>query len=148
MARPARIVIEGIENINPAVAGIPQRVLIVRDNLVPGNPIPGGDVPSWDISLNYTSVPYPNFTPVVVPMKPLERQFWRLVNASADTILDIQLQYDGKPQPLEVIALDGVPTGSQDGTAKGKSLRKTDILLAPAARVEFIVTGPASQFRI
>jgi FtsP/CotA-like multicopper oxidase with cupredoxin domain len=139
------IIVEGIENVNPAVAGLPERVMIIRDNLVPGNPTPGGSIPSWDLSLNYIPVPYPNFTPVVVPMKPLEKQFWRVVNASADTILDIQLVYDGTPQPLQVVALDGVPTGSQDGTARGKTVTETDILLAPAARAEFIVTGPASS---
>jgi FtsP/CotA-like multicopper oxidase with cupredoxin domain len=138
------IIVEGIENVNPAVAGLPERVMVIRDNLVPGNPTPGGAIPSWDLSLNYIPVAYPNFTPVVVPMKPLEKQFWRVVNASADTILDIQLQYDGTPQPLQVVALDGVPTGSQDGTARGKSVMETDILLAPAARAEFIVTGPAT----
>jgi FtsP/CotA-like multicopper oxidase with cupredoxin domain len=110
---------------------------------VPGNPDPGGATPSWDISLNYIPVPYPDFTPVVVPMKPLEKQLWRVVNASADTILDIQLQYDGNPQPLQIVGLDGVPTGSQDVNAAGKILTKTDILIPPAGRAEFIVTGPA-----
>ncbi len=138
------IIVEGIENVNPAVAGLPERVMIIRDNPVPGNPTPGGSVPSWDISLNYIPVPYPDFTPVVIPMKPLEKQFWRVVNASADTILDVQLRYDGKVQPLRVVALDGVPTGSQDGTAIGKTITETDILLAPAARAEFIVAGPAA----
>jgi FtsP/CotA-like multicopper oxidase with cupredoxin domain len=47
------------------------------------------------------------------------------------------------PQPLQVVALDGVPTGSQDGAAKGKTVNQTDILLAPAARAEFMVTGQA-----
>jgi FtsP/CotA-like multicopper oxidase with cupredoxin domain len=141
------IIVEGIEKVNPAVAGLPQRLMIVRDNLVPGNPHPGGDIPSWDISLNYIPVPYPDFTPVAVPMKPLEKQFWRLLNASADTILDIQLQYDGTPQPLQVVALDGVPTGSQDGTRRGKTVTQTDIFLAPAARAEFIVIGPAPTVR-
>jgi FtsP/CotA-like multicopper oxidase with cupredoxin domain len=109
---------------------------------VPANPTPGGTVPSWDLSLNYIPAPYPNFTPVVVPMKPTEKQLWRVVNASADTILDLQLQYDGTPQPLQVVALDGVPTGSQDGAARGMAVTQTDILLAPAARAEFIVTAP------
>jgi FtsP/CotA-like multicopper oxidase with cupredoxin domain len=80
-------------------------------------------------------------------MKPGEKQFWRVVNASADTIIDLQLQYDGTPQPLEVVALDGVPTGSQDGTSRGKRITETDILLAPAARAEFIVTGPRRASR-
>ncbi len=141
------IVVEGIENVNPAVAGLPQRMMIIRDNLVPGNPNPGGNIPSWDISLNYIPIPSPTFTPVVVPMKPYEKQFWRVVNASADTILDLQLQYDGQVQPLQVVALDGVPTGSQDGTSQGKLLTKTDIFLPPAGRAEFIVTGPAPSVR-
>ena len=67
-----------------------------------------------------------------------------MVNASADTILDLQLQYDAVLQPLQVVALDGVPTGSQDGTRQGKLVTQTDILVAPAARAEFIVTGPSA----
>lgn len=137
------IIVEGIQNVNPAVAGLPQQLLIIRDNLVPGDPAPGGDIPSWDLSLNYIPVSYPAFRPAVIPIRPSERQFWRVLNASADTIIDLQLQYDGAPQALEVVALDGVPTGSQDGTSQGKSLLETDILLPPAARAEFIVTGPA-----
>jgi FtsP/CotA-like multicopper oxidase with cupredoxin domain len=139
------LVVEGIQNINPEVAGLPQQVLVIRDNLVPGNPDPGGNIPSWDISLNYVPVPSPAFTPAVIQMKPGEKQLWRVLNASADTIVDLQLQYDGTPQPLEVVALDGVPTGSQDGTSRGKRIIQTDVLLAPAARAEFIVTGPASS---
>jgi FtsP/CotA-like multicopper oxidase with cupredoxin domain len=138
------LIVEGLQNVNPIVSGLPQQVLIIRDNLVPGNPTPGGSIPSWDISLNYVPIPSPAFTPAVIEMKPSEKQLWRVLNASADTIIDLQLQYDGTPVPLEVVALDGVPTGSQDGTSRGKSLIETDILLAPAARAEFIVTGPDS----
>ena len=114
---------------------------------MPGNQTPGGNVPSWDVSLNYVPVPSPAYTPAVIQMKPGEKQLWRVLNASADTIVDLQLQYDGTPQPLEVVALDGVPTGSQDGTSRGKSILETDILLAPAARAEFIVTGPAASVK-
>jgi FtsP/CotA-like multicopper oxidase with cupredoxin domain len=141
------LIVEGIQNVNPELAGLPQEILIIRDNPVPGNPTPGGSIPSWDLSLNYVPVAYPAFTPAVIQMKPSEKQFWRVLNASADTIIDLQLQYDGNLQPLEVVALDGVPTGSQDGTSRGKSITETDILLAPAARAEFIVTGPSSSVR-
>ena len=65
-------------------------------------------------------------------MAPNETQFWRVANASADTILDLQVVYDGKPQPIQLVALDGVPLGSQDGTAQGKLITVTD--LRPAAR--------------
>jgi FtsP/CotA-like multicopper oxidase with cupredoxin domain len=136
------IIVDGIQNLQPAVAGLPQRVLLVRDNLVPGEPTPGGSVPSWDISLNYIPVPYPDYPPAIIPMKAGKKQLWRLVNACADTILDIQLQYDGIPQALKIVALDGVPTGSQDGSRHGTIVSKTDILIPPAGRAEFIVTGP------
>jgi len=53
------IIVEGIEKLQPTVAGLPQRLLIVRDNPVPGNPTPGGTVPSWDLSLNFIPVPTP-----------------------------------------------------------------------------------------
>ncbi len=137
------IVVEGIENVQPAVAGLPEHVLIVRDQVVPGSPTPGGSVPSWDVSVNYVPILYPNFTPAVLEMRPSERQFWRVSNSAADTILDLQLVYDGVVQPLQVVALDGVPTGSQDGTNLGKIVVKNDILIPPAGRAEFIVTGPA-----
>lgn len=139
------IVVEGIQNLQPAVAGLPQRLLVVRDQTVAGNPKPGGpdNVPSWDLSLNYTPVPFPGYPPAVLRMRPGKKQLWRVVNAAADTILDLQVHYDGAPQPLRVVGLDGVPTGSQDGTRHGKVVVRTDLLLAPGARAEFIVTGPA-----
>jgi FtsP/CotA-like multicopper oxidase with cupredoxin domain len=141
------IIVEGIENVNHDVAGLPERTLIVRDYLLPGNPTPVGDMPAWDLSLNYIPVPYPAYTPTVIPIKPLQRQFWRVLNSAADTILDLQVQYDGTPQPLELVGIDGVPTGSQDGASMGKSIVVNHFLLAPAARVEFIVTGPAKNVK-
>jgi FtsP/CotA-like multicopper oxidase with cupredoxin domain len=141
------IIVQGTENVNPIVSGLYARTLIVRDNLVPGLPDPGGAIPSWDVSVNYSPVPYPSFTPVIVPMKPLEKQFWRVLNASADTILDVQLKYDGVVQPLTVVALDGVPTGSQDGLRLGHAVVGKHILIPPAGRAEFIVTGPSLKVK-
>ena len=118
--------------------------MIVRDQMVAGSPTPGGNVPSWDLSLNYVPISYPSLVPAVIAMQPGQQELWRVANASADTILDLQVLYDGVAQPLQVVALDGVPTGSQDGTRVGKLVTRTDILLAPAARAEFIVTGPSA----
>ena len=108
------IIVQGLEKAQPAVAGLRQRILVIRDQNVAGNPNPGGpnDVPSWDLSLNYIPIPFPDYTPAVIRMKPGEKQLWRVVNASADTIIDLQLQFDGQPQTLQVVGLDGVPTGS------------------------------------
>ena len=144
------IIVEGIENIQPAVAGLPERMLIIRDMTRPSVPPPGGGVPSWDASLNYVPIVYqpnqsPNYTPAVIRMRAGEQEFWRVANASADTIIDLQVQYDGAAQPLQVVALDGVPTGSQDGTRQGQLVTKADILLGPAARAEFIVASPGPK---
>jgi FtsP/CotA-like multicopper oxidase with cupredoxin domain len=137
------IVVEGLEKFSPSVVGLPQQILLIRDNLVPGNPNPGGKVPSWDVSVNYIPVPYPDFTPAIVRMRPEQRQLWRVVNACADTILDLALTYDGVAQPLEIVGLDGVPTGSQDGLFRGRTIERKHLRLPPAGRVEFIVTGPS-----
>jgi len=142
------IVVDGIQNVQPAVAKLPEQILVIRDQNV-AKPPPSNDPnePSWDISLNYVPIPYPDYTPAVIQIEPGQNQFWRVVNASADTIIDMQLQYDGQPQTLQVVGLDGVATGSQDGTRRGKIVDKTDILLAPAARAEFVVAPPSSSVR-
>jgi FtsP/CotA-like multicopper oxidase with cupredoxin domain len=141
------IVVDGLESLQRAVRGLPQQVLVIRDQNVAGNPTPGGpdNVPSWDLTLNFIPVAYPDYTPAVIEMPPSAKQLWRVVNASADTIVDLQLEYDGEPQNLEIVGLDGVPTGSQDGARRGTIVNATDILLAPAARAEFIVTGPPAS---
>ena len=114
--------VEGSEKVQPAVAGLPQRIFVIRDQNVAGEPAPGGpnDVPSWDLTLNYVPIPYPNYPPAIVKIKPGEKQLWRVVNACADSIVDSNSNTMGKPQKLQVVGLDGVPTGSQDGTRQGQ----------------------------
>ena len=144
------IIVEGIENVNPAVAGLAQRVIMVRDNPAASpvkRPRPQ-EAAKYDLSVNYIPVGSPDFIPAVLSMKPGEKQFWRVVNSAAVTILDLNLIYDGVQQPLEVISLDAVPLGSQDGAGRGKSMFQKSILLPPAGRVEFIATGPSSDVKV
>jgi FtsP/CotA-like multicopper oxidase with cupredoxin domain len=146
------IIIGGMANLQPAVAGLPQRVLVVRDQNVAGSPAPGGLVPSWDVSLNYVPIPYvstpqPGFIPSIIKMKFGQKEFWRVSNSSADTILDLQLLYDNVAQPLQIVALDGVPLNSRDGATPGTTITQNDILIAPAGRAEFIVTAPSASVK-
>lgn len=146
------IIVGGIANFQPAVAGLPERVLVVRDQPVAGAPAPGGIIPSWDVTLNYVPIPYvssptPGFTPSIIRMQTGAKEFWRVTNSSSDTILDLQLLYDNVPQPLKLVALDGVPIGSQDGTVPGQTLTQTDILIPTAGRAEFIVTAPSAAVK-
>jgi FtsP/CotA-like multicopper oxidase with cupredoxin domain len=142
------IVVEGIQNVQPAVSGLRQRILIVRDQTVPGNPAPGGSIPSWDVTLNYIPITSPtdpnsnNFVPAILPMRAGDREFWRVSNSCSDTILDLQYLFDGVPQIMLVTGIDAVPVNSQDGTLPGRPIAVNHFLLAPAARVEFIVPAP------
>lgn len=140
------IIVEGIENIQPAVAGLPQRLLVLRDqpllNSAPAHK-GKGPAPFWDVSVNYVAVPWPQYPPAIIKMQRGTREFWRVANAAANTILDIEVDYDGKPQVLQVVGMDGVPTGSQDGKRQGTIVNEKHILLPPASRAEFILAAPA-----
>jgi FtsP/CotA-like multicopper oxidase with cupredoxin domain len=163
------LVVEGIERANRLLAGIPERVLIVRDqDLLNPNAAPlkstvnapvlrdaEGDIlntgtglgkPAKDLSINFVPVPYPEYPPAIIAMRPSERQLWRVLNASAITYLDLQILLDGVPQPMGVVSLDGVPI-NQDGMAGNRIIWNSHVLLPPAGRIEFIYKGPAEGAR-
>lgn len=125
------IIINGIEKIKPQVAGLTERVLIVRQQFLdPGSWIPG----PFQFTLNFQPAIFPGAASPVIQMKPGEKQFWRVANSTTQAFLALQLLFGSTPQPVELISLDGVPvTGNPT---------MTTIDLAPAARAEFIVTGP------
>ena len=79
-------------------------------------------------------------------MKPGERQLWRVLNASAITYLNLAVIFHRVPQPLGLVAMDGVPMSHpvSHNDPQGDSVNpQTHIALPPGARVEFIVGGPA-----
>jgi FtsP/CotA-like multicopper oxidase with cupredoxin domain len=148
------IVVDGISNVQPAVSGLDQRILMVRDLNVPGNPSPGGNIPSWDVTLNYVPITSPtdpnanNFVPAILHMQPGEKQFWRISNSCSDTILDLQYIFDGVPQKMQVVAVDGVAVNSQDGTQPGDTIPVRHFLVPPASRVEVIVSAPSAAVHL
>ena len=80
-------------------------------------------------------------------MMPGETQFWRVSNSAADSILDLEVLYDGVPQTVQIVAIDGVPVNSQDGTQPGGLIPVTHYRLPTAGRVEFIVHAPGPNVR-
>lgn len=148
------LVVDGIEDVQPAVAGMRQRVLVVRDQTVPGGLRPNGNIPSWDVTLNYVPVTSPTsptstqFVPAVLEMVRGEKQFWRIANASADTVLDLSYVWDGKAQTMQVVALDGVPVNSQDGKRTGEPITLDHVVVPPAARAEVIVDAPPASVSV
>jgi FtsP/CotA-like multicopper oxidase with cupredoxin domain len=145
------IEIEGIANFQHAVEGLPERFLIIRDTTLQNPPNSNNQqsdtVPYWDISLNFVPIPYPKYPPGIIQMQAGAQEFWRVVNACSDTQMDLQVLYDGVPQPLQVVAFDGVPTGSQDGKHQGTIVTQKDVFIPVAGRAEFIVKGPSSRVK-
>jgi len=132
------LVVDGIQNVQPAVQGLPERILIIRDQpqldgLAEGPGNCGNGVPFQDLSVNYVPIDsYLNkrdgtvtFVPATLNMEPGDTEFWRVTNSSADTILDLQVIYDGVPQTLQVVGIDAVPVNSQDGTQPGQQIPVT-----------------------
>jgi len=139
------IEVQGIANIQPAVAGLPERFIILRDQEFVENPDQGQGLPAmpfWDTSINYVPVSFPGYKTATITMQSGSQEFWRVVNAGANTLMDVQVVYDGVAQPLQVVAFDGVPTGSKDGHHQGTIVTEDHIFLVPSARAEFIVTAP------
>lgn len=154
------LVVDGIQNVQPAVAGLRQRVLVLRDQpqlqgLAEGPGNCGNGVPFQDISANYVPVNsyqesngFVTFTPGTLQMASGETQFWRVSNGSADTILDLRVVYDGVVQTIQLVGVDGVPVNSQNGTQPGQLIPVKHFRLPPAGRVEFLVTAPSSSVRV
>jgi len=142
------IVVDGIETVQPAIGALPQRILMVRDQPVPGNPAPGGNIPDWDLTLNFVPITSPthaasnDFVPAILQMKNGSRELWSICNCSSDTVLDLQYVFDGEPQTLQLVAVDGVPVNSQDGVQPGAPIPVTHFLLPTASRIQVIVSAP------
>lgn len=151
------LVVDGIQSFVASLAGMPQRVLLLRDQNTVGAVNPPGTVdthgitvPTWDVSLNNVPISYsPSVpsTPALIETKAGRPELWRVANASADSILDFQVLYDGVPQALQVVGLDGVPAGSQDGSRIGKPVSRSTIAMPPAARAEFVLQPPGANVR-
>jgi FtsP/CotA-like multicopper oxidase with cupredoxin domain len=159
------LIIEGIERANKEVAGLPERVFVIRDQdllnpdappsksepVVPhmlidrdgdsANTGTGFGKPAKDLSVNFVPVPYPDYPPAVIKMKPGERQLWRVLNASAITYLNLAILFRRAPQKLGIVAIDGIPLNY--GGASGDLVEWRDhVGVAPGARVEFVVNAP------
>ena len=164
------LVVEGIERANTLLAGMPERVFVIRDeDLLNPNaePVKSGNVPpplvlrdaegdilntgtgqgkpAKDLSINFVPVAFPEYTPAVIRVRPGEQQLWRVLNSSAITYLDLQLLVHNRPQMMGVVSLDGNPI-DKNGLSSNRILWESHILMPPAGRVEFVVKGlPAGE---
>jgi suppressor of ftsI len=141
------IVIEGIASYYPSLAGLSERVLVLRGRSIKDDPQSADLKHRVDLSSNVcgseSEAPDEVFTMngsvrPQIEIAPGERQFWRIVNASADRYMDLQLE----GQRFEIVAMDGMPISLHDPNHPTRIVEH--VLLPPAGRVEAIVTGPAA----
>jgi FtsP/CotA-like multicopper oxidase with cupredoxin domain len=142
------LIVDGIEKLKPEVAGLPERLLVLRDQL---NPVGRNahrtadqdDITGKDISLNFVPVIYPLYRPALMKVKADRREFWRVLNASADTYFQLQIVSVENGQrvllSLSLIAMDGAPDSGEATVS-----RRSEVLISPGGRAEFVITTPHS----
>jgi FtsP/CotA-like multicopper oxidase with cupredoxin domain len=143
------IVVEGIERYAPEVRNMRERILVLRDLVLPNDDAKRTAVmksvamqttkcgtatekPDAAFTVNGTLRPK-------IDIAPGERQFWRIVNTSPDLYADLEVD----SASFEVVALDGMPLAYHDPSIRPRSM--SHVLLPPAGRVEAIVTGPPAN---
>jgi FtsP/CotA-like multicopper oxidase with cupredoxin domain len=146
------IVVEGIERYAPEVRNMRERILVLRDFVLPQNAAKRKAVmESVEMQTTQcgTAPEKPEATFTVngsvrpkIDTAPGQRQFWRIVNASPDLYADLELDSGS----FEVVALDGMPLAYHDPSTRTRSM--SHILLPPAGRVEAIVTGPPADSHV
>jgi FtsP/CotA-like multicopper oxidase with cupredoxin domain len=143
------IVVEGIERYAPEVLHMRERILVLRDLVLPTDAAEKKRVMK-SVAMQTTQCgtapekPERAFTVngslrPQIDLAPGERQFWRIVNASPDRYADLEVD----TASLDVVALDGMPLAYHDPAIGKRSM--SHVLVPPAGRVEAIVTGPPAD---
>ena len=117
-----------VEGSNPITDGLTEHVFVIRQtfpSFIGQDPDDGPSIltVNFQPSIPNRQLPYIN-------AQVGQKEFWRVVNAASTAILNLQLQYAGVAQPMEVVALDGIPFTTP--------VNYTTINLPPAGRVEFV----------
>ena len=110
--------------------GLPERVFVIRQEFKnPNSWLPGPN----QLTVNFQQAIFPNAPSPYINMQYGQPEFWRIVNASTQAFLTLQLQYTAGVQQLEVVGFDGIPLQ--------QPIYENQITLSPAERVEFIAPG-------
>lgn len=159
------IVVEGIADEIPSLAGMRERVIVLRDP--PNDPSVGASeqapqfakvqrlsrlstlaatrtVSGATSSPSCPEAPETDNTPTIngvrtatIGIQPGERQLWRILNGSGNRHFDIAVP----GAQMQLVAQDGVPLADYAGGMTTQTI--SDIVIPPAGRAEIIVTGPS-----
>jgi FtsP/CotA-like multicopper oxidase with cupredoxin domain len=149
------IVVNGIAKIDPATSGLPERIMILRNVLqapkfsslavLRGEHAAAVARTSTTTASTVCSQPFGiggEYTTLdgrpaggQILMQPGSKQLWRVINASADGYFNLSV--DG--ENLQLVSIDGVALKQYPG---GSEQSVSSIVIPPAGRADFIVTGP------
>ncbi|MGC1380213.1 MAG: multicopper oxidase family protein [Candidatus Baltobacteraceae bacterium] len=163
------IVVDGLQRHLPGLEKMKERVIVVRSTGIgqtikpeedvdeDGMSMGGGDAMGGSAAMGSMDTMHPFITNKhpcsskdglttslngavhpVITIAPHEKQFFRVVNATGHKTLNLAID-GGK---FEVVAIDGFALDTYPGTPATKTV--STIVIPPAARAEFVVTGPAS----
>ena len=140
------IVVEGIDRYIPELRQMQERIMVLRDaELEEQGPQRSALIHTVSMQTqgcaSTREQPERAFTVngavrPQIEISPGEHQFWRIVNASPDLYADIEIS----DSSFDVVALDGMPFAFHEPNIRSRKLNH--VLLAPAGRMEAIVTGP------
>ena len=159
------IIIQGIADEIPSLAGLRERVIVLRDVFFDpsvsealGDDVQrrqarilayrhtldddGGGAGSTSLCQpEGDKAPTINGLPVAqIGIQPGEHQLWRVLNASGVRHFDLYIP----GVQLQLVAQDGVPLQDYAGPGNSSSQMVNDIVIPPAGRAEFVVTGPSA----
>lgn len=157
------IVVEGIADEIPSLAGLRERVMILTDP--PTDPsVAAAETQtrirkaqaSSSLAASRTTLDADESggnpcaaetdgTPMIngarfatIGIQPGEKQLWRILNASGHRHFDITIP----GAQMQLVAQDGVPLADYAGAAPTQTVG--DVVIPPAGRAEIVVTGPAT----
>jgi len=140
------LVVDGVEEHDPAVLAMRQRILVLRDpqndpnyrtlNSRHGSALGRNDPCAREKGRHVT---VNGVTNARIAVRPGERQFFRVVNASAERYFDLHV--DG--EPIALVAQDGYPVDTYPGEPSVVDV--SHVLVPPAGRAEFVVTGSTTD---
>lgn len=113
-----------INGSNQYTQGLPERIIEIRNNADDVN-----DDIDGQFSVNFVPANYPRQPLPVINTIPNQKEFWRVLNASTNGFMTLQLFTD-HALPLLVVSIDGIPLNPPQSM--------TTVTIPPAARAEFI----------
>jgi len=113
-----------INGSNQYTQGLPERIIQIRNNADMRT-----DDEDGQFSVNFVPTNYPLKPLPVINTVPGQKEFWRVLNASTNGFLTLQLFTD-HALPVLVVSIDGIPLDPPQSM--------TTVTIPPAARAEFV----------